>query len=45
MQSKETTVEAYMAQLPDERKAAMEQLRALITQHLPVGFKKKCPMA
>ncbi len=41
MQSKETTVEAYMAQLPDERKAAMEQLRAVITQHLPAGFQEE----
>jgi uncharacterized protein YdhG (YjbR/CyaY superfamily) len=41
MQSKETTVEAYMAQLPDDRKAAMEQLRAVITQHLPAGFQEE----
>jgi uncharacterized protein YdhG (YjbR/CyaY superfamily) len=41
MQSKETTVEAYMASLPDERKAAMEQLRAVITQHLPAGFQEE----
>jgi uncharacterized protein YdhG (YjbR/CyaY superfamily) len=41
MQSKETTVEAYLASLPDDRKAAMEQLRAVITQHLPAGFQEE----
>ena len=41
MQSNETTVEAYLASLPDDRKAAMEQLRAVITQHLPAGFQEE----
>ncbi len=40
MQSNETTVEAYMAQLPDDRKAAMQELRAVITQNLPAGFQE-----
>lgn len=41
MQSNETTVEAYLASLPDDRKDAMEQLRAVITQHLPAGFQEE----
>ena len=41
MQSNETTVEAYMASLPEERKAAMQQLRDVITQNLPNGFQEE----
>ena len=41
MQSNETTVEAYMAQLPDDRKAAMQELRAVIIQNLPAGFQEE----
>jgi uncharacterized protein YdhG (YjbR/CyaY superfamily) len=41
MQSKETKVEAYLASLPEERKAAMQQLRNVITQNLPNGFQEE----
>ena len=40
MQSKATTVDEYMEQLPDERKAAMKKLRAIIKKHLPKGFQE-----
>lgn len=41
MQSKETTVAAYMAQLPADRQAAMQQLREQILNHLPAGFQEE----
>jgi len=40
MQSKATTVDEYMEQLPEERKAAMKKLRAVIKKHLPKGFQE-----
>ncbi len=40
MQSKATTVDEYIEQLPDERKAAMKKLRAIIKKHLPKGFQE-----
>ncbi|ASS48289.1 MAG: hypothetical protein A3D31_19245 [Candidatus Fluviicola riflensis] len=40
MQSKATTVTEYMDSLPEERKAAMLQLRDTINENLPVGFKE-----
>jgi uncharacterized protein YdhG (YjbR/CyaY superfamily) len=41
MQSTEITVEGYLASLPDDRKAAMEQLRTTINQNLPAGFQEE----
>jgi uncharacterized protein YdhG (YjbR/CyaY superfamily) len=41
MQSNETTVEAYMAQLPADRKEAMQLLREQICQNLPAGFQEE----
>lgn len=41
MQSTATTVEAYLAALPEERKAAMQQLRTVIKKNLPKGFKEE----
>jgi hypothetical protein len=41
MQSKETTVEAYMAQLPADRKTAIQRLREQISQNLPAGFQEE----
>lgn len=41
MQSTEITVEGYIASLPDDRKAAMEQLRSTIRQNLPAGFQEE----
>lgn len=38
MQSKATTVEDYLSELPPERQAALERLRAQITKNLPPGF-------
>lgn len=40
MQSKATTVEDYLAELPDDRKAAMTELRKVIKKNLPKGFKE-----
>lgn len=38
MQSKATTVDDYIAELPEDRRAAMQQLRSAIKTHLPKGF-------
>ena len=40
MQYTASTVEAYMQQIPEERKAAMEQLRKVIKKNIPKGFKE-----
>ncbi len=40
MQSKATTVDAYIEELPEERKAAFKKLRAVIKKNLPKGFKE-----
>ena len=32
------SIEGYLNQLDDERKQAMNQLRAVILEHLPQGF-------
>ncbi|HLP56185.1 MAG TPA: DUF1801 domain-containing protein [Fluviicola sp.] len=41
MQSKATTVTAYMDSLPEDRKAVMLQLRDAINGHLPAGFEER----
>ncbi|MEN9322876.1 MAG: hypothetical protein RL699_656 [Bacteroidota bacterium] len=41
MQSNETTVEAYMASLPADRKEAIQLLREQISQNLPAGFQEE----
>jgi hypothetical protein len=41
MQSKATTVEAYIAELPEDRKKAMSELRKVINKNLPKGFKEE----
>lgn len=38
MQSKATTVNDYINELPEERKSAMTQLRLCISKNLPKGF-------
>jgi hypothetical protein len=38
MQSKATTVEEYIATLPEERKNVMNQLRKAIRENIPEGF-------
>ncbi len=40
MQSKATTVEQYLAELPEDRKAAMLKLRNAIKENLPQGFEE-----
>lgn len=40
MAVKFNTIEAYIAQVPDARKAAFEELRQAILKNLPQGFKE-----
>lgn len=40
MQSKATTPEAYIAEIPEERLAAFNKLRSVIKKNLPKGFKE-----
>lgn len=41
MQSTANTVPAYIAELPADRKTAIEQLRKVIKKNLPKGFKEE----
>lgn len=38
MQSKATTVDAYVAELPEDRQKAISQLRKVIKKNIPKGF-------
>lgn len=38
MQSKATTVEAYLKELPEDRRQALEAVRAVILKNLPNGY-------
>ena len=40
MQSKATTVNAYLAELPEDRQKAVSKLRNVIKKNLPKGFKE-----
>jgi hypothetical protein len=40
MQSKATTVEKYLAELPLDRRAAIAAVRAVILKNLPVGYEE-----
>ena len=40
MQSKATTVDQYLSEVPPERQAAMNKLRKVILKNLPKGFKE-----
>lgn len=40
MQSKAISPDQYMAELPEERKQAMTQLRTTVLNHLPKGFEE-----
>ena len=40
MQSNATIVEQYLAELPEDRKKAMSELRNVIKKNLPKGFKE-----
>lgn len=41
MQSKAATPDAYMEEVPEERKAVFKKLRAVIKKNLPKGFKEE----
>lgn len=41
MQSKATTVDSYISELPEERKIAIDQLRAIINNHIPDWFEEQ----
>jgi uncharacterized protein YdhG (YjbR/CyaY superfamily) len=41
MQSKANTVEQYLKELPEDRKAAMTELRKVVSKNLPKGFKEE----
>ena len=41
MKYEAATVKDYIDQLPDERKAVIKKLRAIINKNLPKGFKEK----
>lgn len=40
MQSKATTVDDYLAEIPEDRQKAMTKLRSVIKKNLPKGFKE-----
>ncbi len=40
MQSKAATVDAYIAELPEDRQKAVNELRKVIKKNLPKGFKE-----
>lgn len=41
MQSKATTVEAYMKEIPVDRQQAIDKLRKVILKNIPKGFKEE----
>lgn len=41
MQSKAATVDAYLAELPEDRQKAIDKLRKVIKKNLPKGFKEE----
>lgn len=41
MQSKATTIDEYISELPDDRKDSIKKLRALFKKNLPKGFKEQ----
>lgn len=41
MQSKATTVDAYIQEIPEERKAVIEALRKIVKKSLPKGFEEQ----
>jgi len=41
MQSQAQTVEEYLATLPEERRRAMEAVRAVILENLPAGYEER----
>ena len=43
MQSKATTVKQYLAELPDDRREAIQAVRRVIPDALPVGYEEGMP--
>lgn len=41
MQSKATTPDQYIAELPEDRKPAMEKLRSIFLENIPKGFEEQ----
>jgi hypothetical protein len=41
MQSKASTVDAYLAELPEDRQRAINQLRKVIKKNIPKGFREE----
>lgn len=41
VKSKATTVEEYLAGLPEDRRAVMAEVRKLILEHLPAGYQER----
>ena len=41
MQSKSKTVPEYLAEMPEDRRKAIEELRSVIKKNLPKGFKEE----
>ncbi len=40
MRSEASTVEQYVAQLPDDRRAAIERVRQVVLDNFPDGFEE-----
>lgn len=40
MESGRATVDAYLAALPDERRAPIQAVRQVVLEHLPEGFEE-----
>ena len=40
VQSKATTVEAYLAALPDDRRKTISEVRSVVKKHLPKGYEE-----
>ena len=40
MKSDDATVEEYLAELPEERRTAIEEVRRVILEHLPEGYEE-----
>ena len=40
MRSEASTVEAYLAELPEDRRGTVEAVRALVREHLPEGYEE-----
>lgn len=41
MQSRATSIEQYLAELPDDRRPVMEKLHKVVKKNLPKGFKEQ----